>query len=346
MTPVFLIPAYNPDRSLLDIARSLAARSGAPVVVVDDGSTGASRGVLDELRGIAGVTLLSHDENRGKGAALKTGIGHALRAHPGAPGVVTLDADGQHSVDDALRVADRLRAKPHALVIGMRDFHGRVPLRSRIGNALTRQVFGALVGLRLRDTQSGLRGIPLGFGRRLLALPANGYEFELDMLILAKEIGLDVGELPIATIYVAGNRSSHFNPILDSVRIYLSLFRYVLASVITAVLDNLIFIAVFALGMPLLPAQAVGRAGAFGANYLLVKRTVFHSDQRHRKALPRYVTLVVVSGIISYGMIVFLNHRLDMPVIAAKITAEGILYFANFLVQREFIFRKRRQYNG
>src|SRR3546814_18695769 len=110
---------------------------------------------------------------------------------------------------------------------------------------------------------------------------------------------------------------------------------------ITALIDNALAAAGIALGSPLLPAQAVGRAGALGANYLLARRAVFRSDQRHRKALPRFLTLVVVSGAVSYGMIVFLNHQFGMPVIAAKILAETTLYFVTFLIQREFVFRRR-----
>lgn len=345
MTAVFLIPAYNPDRQLLTIAGRLAAE-GWPVVVVDDGSAPDRRPLFRSLQDLDGVTVLRHAANRGKGAALKTGMAHAARHHPGAVGVVTLDADGQHRVEDARAVAERLIARPHMLVIGVRDFRGEVPWRSRFGNAVTRHLFGALVGLKLGDTQSGLRGIPMGFARRLLDLGANGYEFELDMLILAKELAVEVGEVPIRTVYVPGNPSSHFNPILDSIRIYASLLRYVLASMITAVIDNLIFIAAIALGIPLLPAQAIGRGGALAANYWLVRQAVFRSDQRHRTAVPRYLTLVVVSGAISYGMIVFLHERFGMPVIAAKIVAETGLYFVNFLVQREFIFRRRRRIRG
>jgi putative flippase GtrA len=347
MTPVFLIPAYNPDPALAAVVRGLVARGAAAVVVVDDGSLPRCRALFDEVAAVGDrVTLLRHPSNRGKGAALKTGFAHIAEAWPDSVGIVTLDADGQHDVGDALRVAERLTVRPGALVVGARGFDGEVPWRSRVGNRLTRLAFGAMVGLWLKDTQSGLRGIPLGFARRLLDLPANGYAFELDMLIQAKEQRVDVDELPIRTIYIAGNEGSHFNPVLDSIRIYASLLRYVMASMVTALLDNAMFIVATAFGAPLPVAQTIGRGGAFAVNYALVKRAVFHSDQLHRKALPRYLTLVVVSGLVSYGMIIMLNHRLDMPVIAAKLVAEGILYFANFLVQREFIFRRRRRISG
>src|SRR6185369_8570471 len=164
--------------------------------------------------------------NLGKGAALKTGINHALCTFPGLTGIVTADADGQHHPEDIRRVAETQREHPDALVMGARTFDADVPLRSRFGNILTRRLMQTLIGTKLQDTQTGLRGIPVGLAERLLLVEARGYEFELEMLIAARQAGVPVVEVPIRTIYEPGNKSSHFNPLTDSMKIYFVLLRF------------------------------------------------------------------------------------------------------------------------
>ena len=220
-----LIPALNPPPDLADVVASLAGEAFAAVVVVDDGSAGAYRERFEQVARLPGVTVLRHAANQGKGAALRTGLRHVLGAHPGGVGVVTADADGQHRPPDIRNVADALCADPEALVLGVRRFGPRVPLRSRIGNRLTRFLFRRFTGLDVSDTQTGLRGIPMGFIPHLLELSGAGYEFELEMLIACGNTGRRVREVPIRTVYEPGNPTSYFRPFADSLRIYRVLFR-------------------------------------------------------------------------------------------------------------------------
>ncbi|HBY61173.1 MAG TPA: hypothetical protein DEH78_15230, partial [Solibacterales bacterium] len=188
-----VIPAYRPGAALGGIVARLAERF--PVIVVDDGSGEAYRPVFDSLRG---ATVLRHEGNRGKGGALKTGFAHAAAAFEALTGVVTVDADGQHRVEDAFRVAEALERERDALVLGARAFDGPVPFRSRFGNEATRLVMRFVLGRALQDTQTGLRGIPAGLLDELVRLPSNGYEYELDMLIAAKHHRTRVVEVGIA----------------------------------------------------------------------------------------------------------------------------------------------------
>src|SRR5690606_33516392 len=148
--------------------------------------------------------------------------------------VVTVDADGQHLVRDVVRVALGHTRDRRSLLVGSRRFSKDVPLRSRFGNIVTRHVFRWLVGIRLSDTQSGLRAIPSAALPWLLRIESTRYEFELDMLVEAHERGIPLRELPIRTVYEAGNSSSHFRPLVDSLRIYFVFLRYVAASFGTA----------------------------------------------------------------------------------------------------------------
>mgnify|MGYP000962584279 CR=1 FL=1 len=152
---VILVPSYEPDTRLLVLVDALVAATDDPVVVVDDGS-GAAYADLFAKVAMAGATVLTHRVNRGKGAALKTGFAHIAATHPGAD-VVCADSDGQHAVADIVRVADRLALGDVDMVLGGRRFTGRVPARSRIGNALTRHAFTLATGSSLSGSSGSLR---------------------------------------------------------------------------------------------------------------------------------------------------------------------------------------------
>ncbi|HEY1339250.1 MAG TPA: glycosyltransferase [Bryobacteraceae bacterium] len=334
---VILIPAYQPGEALVDLVNALATL-GLPIVVVDDGSAEECGPFFDRIA--TRVHLVRHAVNLGKGAALKTGFNYALVNFPGCA-VVTADADGQHDPDDIRRIAEKLRSNPDALVMGVREMRAGVPLRSRIGNGATRVLMNLLVGQRLTDTQTGLRGIPNLLIPHLLRVPSTGYEFELDMLIACKHQSCPVVEEPIRTIYLEGNRSSHFHPVLDSMRIYLLLFRFSILSLLTAALDNAIFVLSYPVTGSIAQSQILGRFFAMIFNYLGARSAVFHSRQRHTVVLPKYVLLVTVNGFLSYALIEVLHSRAGMSAIAAKLTAEGLLFIANFAIQRDFVFTHR-----
>ncbi len=346
-----LIPAYQPSAALLDVVRALSEQGGAPIVLIDDGSGDASADIFARAAAYPGVRLLRHDTNQGKGAALKTGIRFALAEYPDLAGVVTADADGQHHPDDIARVMAALPpGKGAGLVLGSRSFQGAVPLRSRIGNVLTRSIMHVLLGCKLQDTQTGLRAIPAAMLPQLLQLESNGYEFELEMLILAHQLSIPVVEEPIRTIYEPGNRSSHFNPLVDSMKIYFVLLRFASVSFATALLDNLVFYIAYRHGGHVLASQVLGRVLAVAFNYWMVRRSVFYSRQRHLSTVPKYLALVVASGSASYGGIRLLGATLGIHPVAAKLMVESALFFVNFAVQRLLIFRpadtRNRQAGG
>ncbi len=335
-----VIPAYKPSPALAALVESLLATADRPIVIVDDGSGPEYRDVFARVEAFSAVRLLRHAVNLGKGAALKTAINHVLCEMPDITGIVTADADGQHDPDDIRRVAEALEASPASLVLGCRAFGKDVPLRSRFGNILTRAIMHALLGRRLTDTQTGLRGIPASFLPHLLRLETTGYEFELQMLIASHELSIPLMEVPIRTIYEAGNRSSHFNPIVDSMKIYFVLLRFGSVSLMTALLDNLVFFLAWRRTGNIIASQVLGRAFAVCFNYWMVRRSVFYSHQRHQSTLPKYLALVFASGTASYAGIRFLHDRLGINTMVAKVSVETLLFFANFAVQRLFIFNR------
>ncbi len=337
-----LIPAYVPEASLPQTVAALLERPFHSAVVVNDGSPASCEALFDLLRAMPRVSVLAHAKNLGKGASLKTGLGYIASAFPACAGVVTADADGQHSPQDIIRVAEQLAATPKALVLGARRFDSRTPFRNRLGNQLSRLAVGLVVGQWLKDTQPGLRGIPRRLFARLQAIRASGYEFELDMLTAAKHAGCEFVETPIQTIYLSGNRSSHFNPLWDSMRVYFVLLRFGFVSVQTALLDNLVFLGVFFVGGGLLLSQASGRLSGMLYQYSAARRAVFLSDETHRKTLPKYVLLATASGVTSYLLIRWLWDVAGLAVLPAKLLAETALFFVNFAVSRDFIFTRRK----
>ncbi len=335
-----LIPAYNPDEKLLTLVQGLVA-AHCPVVIVDDGSEKKDATIFDALAGLTGVVVLRHETNQGKGEALKTGMAYLKDNHADRIGIVCVDADGQHSVDDALKVGKLLEANPMSLILGVREFQADVPWRSRFGNCLTRCVFHALTGLKLSDTQSGLRGIPMRQVPHYLKISAHRYEFEMEQLVCARRLGIPILETPIQTIYAPGNRNSHFNPILDSLRIYFVFIRFMGVSLFSAGIDYAVFMINFMLTRNLLLSQYLARMVSGGLNYTMNRKLVFRSSVGIYGSLTKYIALAAVLAFCSY-LLIRLMVALNVPVALAKPVAESLLFGFSFMVQRSFVLKSDR----
>jgi len=331
-----LIPARDPAEDLCSFVAKLFSVGFSVVVVVDDGSSSSCREVFDSLAG-SGVHVLRHAVNLGKGRALKTGFKFALDCFPDLLGVVTADADGQHRVEDVVRVADALETLPHRIVLGCRQFVGPVPVRSRFGNMVTRWVFRFVTGKKVSDTQTGLRGLPMSLLPELMGLPGERYEYEMTVLGHLCRIGSPLAEVPIATVYLDSNQSSHFDPVRDSMRVYFVLLRFYASSLVAAGIDFVGFSVTFALTQDVLTSFVVGRLSSL-ANFLLNKRYVFHSDTSIGRSLGRYYLLAVAIALVSYGSIRESVAHFGWNVFAAKVVVETLLSFVSFSVQRTFVF--------
>ena len=176
-----IIPAYKPDERLVALIQEL--RGEFPVLVVDDGGGTEFAGIFEQARS-AGAVVLTHEENKGKGAALKSAYRYMLDKGKGS-GAITADADGQHKMKDIIAVAEAMEANPDTFVVGGRDFR-KMPPRSRFGNTVTRFVFRLATGLKISDTQTGLRGIPACSMEKMAAVAGDRYEYEINVLLSLK----------------------------------------------------------------------------------------------------------------------------------------------------------------
>lgn len=345
--PVVLIPAYEPDRRLLELVTALLR--DAPlleVVIVDDGSGPAYDGFFERARHL-GCTVLQHPANRGKGAALRTGFAHIAGDHPGRS-VVCADCDGQHRPADILRVAEHLDRHPAAaMALGTRAFTGPVPARSRIGNHLTRVAFLMATGSSLRDTQTGLRAYPSRLLDWLGTVAGERFEYELEVLLQARKAGMVIEQVEIATIYQEGNSSSHFRPVFDSLRVYAPLVRFSASSLGAFVLDTLGVVVITAASGSLLTAVVGARLISASVNFATNRRLVFHRSGSARPGLSgsalRYGSLAAVLLLLNYALMHLLVLGLAVPLAPAKLITEVSLFGVGFHVQRRFVFAPARR---
>ncbi len=204
-----LIPAYNADRFVGDVIRR--ARAHVPVLAVNDGSRDRT---LAEAAA-AGATVIDQQPNQGKGAALKRGFRAAL--DQGAAAVITLDADGQHDPDEIPRFVEKFRATGADLIIGERDY-SKMPLVRRVSNTIGRWAFSWAMGRRIRDNQSGYRLLSKRLIEAVSGSAERGYEFEMDMIVIAVKRGWRIEGVPIRTIY--GEEKSNIKPLQHIVHFF------------------------------------------------------------------------------------------------------------------------------
>lgn len=218
---VVIIPALNPPESLIEYVKELQSEGFLKVVIVNDGSKNEFSSIFSELNSLQGCIVLNHNINMGKGRALKTAFTYITKTMPTIEGVITADADGQHTISDVCRVAKTLAANGNDLILGIRNFQeGNVPKRSYLGNTVTSYIFSLLFGRKLQDTQTGLRAIPKQELSRMLSLKGERYEYEINMLIYACKRNLRIQEVSIQTIYYNNNSGSYYNTIKDSMKIF------------------------------------------------------------------------------------------------------------------------------
>lgn len=346
---IILIPAYQPDKQLPALIRSIrSADPRAAVVVVDDGSGPAYRSVFDDVKAL-GCHVIGYARNRGKGFALKAGFGFIADNLPGQP-VVCADSDGQHTLPDILKVARAVETNtadaPGAhwgdatMVLGSRSFTGTVPARSRLGNTATRLLFALATGERIPDTQTGLRGYPAAMLPWLRSVRGDRYEYELNLLLEAKGAGYSIQSLEIATVYLDHNTGSHFRPLADSVRIYAPLLKFLASSFSAFLVDTIVFVVLTVLVDSLLLAVLGARAVSSAVNFLVNRHVVFeHGKDRPAKATGvRYFSLVAVLLALNLAL-VWALEEVSVPALPAKVFAEILLLAVSFSVQQRLFSR-------
>ena len=353
-----VLPSLNPDHRFKAVADGLIEAGFRHIVVVDDGSDDAHKHWFDALRASPVCHVLVHEVNKGKGRALKDAFVFVHDNLPELRGVVTIDGDGQHLLGDIIACGERMLKEGDKVVMGCRDFsHPDVPPRSVAGNRFTAAMFRLCYGIRITDTQTGLRAIPAQYLERFANIEGERFEYETNMLLQMKRMGIGFVEQPIETVYDKEEYSSHYNALRDSWRIFKVMAKFLLSSGAAFLIDTGIFYVLmklfaakwgaFAPSISLLIARVISSFVNFNAN----KSFVFQSKAGYKRAMLRYYILCVIQYIVNAALtngLVALAGRAAGHAISAglatliQIAVMTVLFFISYPIQREWVFSEKK----
>ncbi len=367
-----VLPSYKPDEKLEATVVGFIESGFEDIIVVDDGGGAEYKAIFDKVAEYPQCTVLTHEINRGKGAALKTAFKWYTENRDGL-GVVTADGDGQHTPKDTYNVAAAMINSGN-IILGVRDFSlPDIPERSKKGNNITSNVFKIFVGMNITDTQTGLRAIPAKYLAKMCEISGDRYEYETNMLLYMKRWNFAFEEVKIETVYINENETSHFRPVRDSMRIYSLIFKYLFSgmfvkfvgsSFISFLLDyglNVVLQLILRVVCPEAFAVSMSYVGArivsSLANYSM-NRKIFASKVSLKKSMARYYLLALVIMVVGSAAVTVLSGVANsLPVIssmfadlgenkvktivstAIKLPVDLILFILSYKVQKKYVFR-------
>lgn len=349
-----VLPSLNPDKKFLRVVDGLLESGFENIVIVDDGSNEENKKYFEEAAAHKQCRLSVHPQNKGKGAALKTAFRYVLDELPEVKGVITIDGDGQHLLPDVIACGQKMLEVGDKVVLGCRDFtKPGIPPRSVAGNKTTSRLFRLCYGIKLSDTQTGLRAIPREYLERFCQIDGERFEYETNMLLQMKRMGIAFVEQPIETVYDPEDYGSHYNAVKDSWRIFKVMFKFLMSSTGSLVLDMGLFYLVMrlfaaALGSYAeLVATAVARLCSSFVNFNANNTVVFNNKGSYKRSLLRYYCLCIPQMLVSAGLVTLINRLLGntAPLIATlvKILVDTVLFFISYTIQREWVFSAKKQ---
>lgn len=314
-----VLPSLNPDEKLNKVVDGLLSAGFEDIVLVNDGSDEAHLEPFRQAAAHKEVTLLTHEVNKGKGRALKTAFSYVVDNRKQTAGVITVDGDNQHTVKDIRACAEKMLECKDKVILGCRDFtQDNVPWKSRVGNVSTSLVFRLFCGIKISDTQTGLRAIPYQYLPLMCEVEGERFEYETQMLFAIKKNHIGMEEVKIETVYLEDNASTHFDPIKDSLKIYKIIFKFMISSGTSFLIDYGIYSLLvfliggnFSRGLRLFIATFVARAVSSICNYTMNKKAVFKSKASVSRSLIRYYILCVFQTAASYELLYLLNAHIS-----------------------------------
>lgn len=363
-----ILPSLNPDEKMIRTVEGILAEGFTDIVVVDDGSAAEYKEPFATVAAMNGVTVLTHEVNKGKGRAMKTAFSYVAEHRPDSKGVITVDGDGQHLPKDIRACAEAMLAEGNKVVLGVRDFSKPdVPFKSRNGNNITKAVFRIFCGIRISDTQTGLRAIPAQYLPLMGEIAGERYEYETNQLLILKDKGIALHEVVIDTVYIDDNASSHFHPFRDSWRIYKIIFKHIGtsvlakflgASIISFLVDTILFFLINVglenAGMGEADSKLRIALATVGArvvstivNFCLNRKVVFRSNDSVGGTLVRYYILAVCQMTASLLLVHLFAERvlgLGAGVLESivKFAVDMCLFVISYQVQKRWVFANRK----
>lgn len=339
-----IIPALNPDKKLLELLEKLEEQGFKPPLIVNDGSSPECEAYFKTAEETYHCTVLKHEENKGKGRALKTAFSYLLKEKE-CSYAVTIDADGQHEPEDVLRCVLAAKEPEHrgSIIFGCRNFdEPHVPGKSRLGNKSMCMLMRFTCGMKLSDTQTGLRVFPKEYFSRLLETQGERFEYETNMLIDIQREKIPYDEVKIKTVYIEENKSSHFRPLADSLIIIRPFFKFLISSCGSSIVDLAAFSLLFWLMRNVPQREAIwiatvaARILSACCNYALNRHQVF--GQGSRKSPVKYLILCVVQMCMSAALVAAIYGMAGSGATLIKIVVDVCLFFLSYQIQREWVF--------
>lgn len=327
MQKIALIPAYCPEDRMIGLIKELDTR-GFAVVVIDDGSGEEYDELFTAARQYASVKR--YTPNRGKGEALKCGMRYIKERYQAPYTVITADADGQHRVEDIVKVADAAAEHPDSLILGKRLLDKSAPIKSRIGNGITRVLYRLTTGRRIYETQTGLRAFSDRLLHRFLKLPGHRYEFEIDMILDASNA--DIIEVDIQTVYFDNNAASHFRPLQDTVSLDKEFLRYKLPSINAGLAGLLLFVLIVNFGGTWILACVLSRLFTILLKGGLNRAVPF----AEKPSVGRYILTSGIVLLCDIGVMAALIS-VGVNVYAAKVLSGIVMIFVSMIVRTVFM---------
>lgn len=342
-----VIPSLDPDERLLKVIQGVQEVGFTDILLVDDGSSEKNQHFFEEGAAL-GCAVLHHGVNKGKGRALKTAFEWFMENRKDSVGAVTIDGDAQHLPHDIAACVDLMfKQEKDSLVLGVRDFNlPQVPPKSRFGNKLTSSVFRLFCGLKVSDTQTGLRVFPRSIIPKMLEISGERFEYETNMLLECKQSDIPIVEQTIETVYIDQNETTHFHPIKDSLRVYGIIIKFFISSVLSFVIDqilnilgyNLLF-KLFAEGARQFCSSALARIISSLFNFTMNRKAVFKSDAPLARTMARYYILWACQLLTSIGSVFLLSKVLPVKPTIIKPFVDFLLYFVSFRIQQAWVFK-------
>lgn len=344
-----VVPAYNPDEKLFLDFLDKAVEEFSNIIVINDGSNVNCDSIFSKIESqYPVVKILKHSVNLGKGRALKTAFNTYLNEYPDCIGIVQADCDGQHCIEDVIACANSLKENQNCLILGARNFDEKdVPKKSKYGNKLTRWIFKLFIGITIKDTQTGLRAIGNELLKQFISTFGERYEYETNILIDCKTNNIEIKEVPIKTIYIEKNQTSKFNPIKDSLMIYKLFAKYIFSSLSAFVIDIILFSLFIKLftninlddKTKILLATVSARIISSLYNFKINAKMVFKNMTK--SSYIKYAILVLIQMFVSAFGVTYLSRRIGIDLTGIKIFVDMVIFMVNFVVQREFVFKKK-----
>ncbi len=340
-----IIPVYEPDVMTINFLKCFKPTDFDYFIIVNDGSGEKYKDIFKKIEENKLFKIIGYDENHGKGFALKYGFDYVINLDSEVAFFVTADGDGQHVYQDILRVKEKLVENENALVLGTRVFDKKsMPLLSKIGNYISKTNFKIFTKKDIKDTQTGLRGIPSNLFSLALNTKGDRYDYEATFLMDALNYA-NLVQVDIKSVYINNNEGSHFKPLKDTILINKNAISYILLFITAFILDIGLFATFknfvfnnfeYNLFISIPVVRIISASFYFTGLYLLDKKDLFI------RKIPKYIILFVVY----LGLSIAFSYLLSLSglsIFISKLLADIIIIFLNFLCYKitEIIRRKK-----